>query len=104
MPQITRMMGNDPTQLRRYLQEGSDEHLWLRRGTIVVSLIGIAAVAATTLLRVRSARLAPLPGRRAPLRRRHADLPRTERGRPAAPRGPHRGLAFPCMTPFPTYG
>ena len=50
MTQITRMMGNDPTQLRRYLQEGSDEHLWLRRGTIAVSLIGIAAMAATTLL------------------------------------------------------
>ncbi|MBA3575813.1 MAG: vitamin K epoxide reductase family protein [Pseudonocardiales bacterium] len=54
-------MGNDPAQLRCYLQEGSDEHLWLRRGTIAVSLIGIAAMAATTLFQMGVVRDLPEP-------------------------------------------
>jgi hypothetical protein len=47
-------MGNDPAQLRRALQEDRDESLQWRRGTVVVSLIGIAAMAATGRL-LRSA-------------------------------------------------
>lgn len=48
MPNITEWMGTDPHSLRRYLQEGSDTHLDLRRGIVQVSLIDIAAMAATT--------------------------------------------------------
>jgi uncharacterized membrane protein len=61
MPQITRWMGNDPVELRHYLQEGSDEHLQLRRGAIVASLIGIAAMAATALLQTGVVRRLPDP-------------------------------------------
>lgn len=61
MPNITEWMGNDPQALRRYLQEGSGTHLDLRRGIVQVSLIGIAAMAATTLLQMGVAKRLPDP-------------------------------------------
>lgn len=61
MPNITEWMGNDPHSLRRYLQEGSDTHLDLRRGIVQVSLIGIAAMAATTLLQMGVTKRLPDP-------------------------------------------
>lgn len=61
MPQVTHWMGNEPASLRRYLQEGSDETLRRRRGTVAVSLIGIAAMAATTLLQMGLVRRLPDP-------------------------------------------
>lgn len=63
MPRITRWMGNEPAALRRYLQDGSDRHLDLRRGAIVASLIGIAAMAATTLLQTGVVKKLPDPPR-----------------------------------------
>lgn len=61
MPQITRWMGSEPETLRRYLQDGSDEALMRRRGTVVLSLIGIAAMAATTLLQLGVVKRLPDP-------------------------------------------
>lgn len=61
MPNITEWMGNEPDALRRYLQYGSDDLLNLRRGAIVASLIGIAAMAATTLLQMGVVRRLPDP-------------------------------------------
>lgn len=61
MPQITRWMGHEPSELRRYMQDGSDPYLDLRRGAIVVSLIGIAAMACTTLLQTGVVKRLPDP-------------------------------------------
>ena len=61
MPQVTRWMGEEPDALRRYLQDGSDGELARRRGTIVLSLIGIAAMAATTLLQMGVVKRLPDP-------------------------------------------
>ncbi|MEJ7931101.1 vitamin K epoxide reductase family protein [Ramlibacter sp. AN1015] len=63
MPSISKLLGEDPSALRQYMQEGSDEHLTLRRGAVVVSLIGIAAMAATTLLQTGVVRNLPDPRR-----------------------------------------
>ncbi|MBA3771270.1 MAG: vitamin K epoxide reductase family protein [Ramlibacter sp.] len=63
MPQITQWMGHQPSELRQYLQDGSDPYLNLRRGAIVVSLIGIAAMAATTLLQTGVVKQLPDPPR-----------------------------------------
>lgn len=61
MPRITQWMGDEPASLRRYLQDGRDETLTRRRGTIAVSLIGIAAMAATTLLQMGLVKRLPDP-------------------------------------------
>ncbi len=61
MPQITEWMGNDPAQLRAYLQDGSDSSLQRRRGAVVVSLIGIGAMAMTTLLQMGVVKNLPDP-------------------------------------------
>lgn len=61
MPRITQRMGNEPAQLRTYLQEGSDREIRLRCGTVAVSLIGIAAMAATTLLQMGLVKRLPDP-------------------------------------------
>lgn len=61
MPQLTHWMGDDPTSLRHYLQDGSDRLLDLRRGTIVLSLIGIGAMAVTTLLQMGVVKRLPDP-------------------------------------------
>lgn len=61
MPQITRWMGNEPASLRRYLQDGNDETLMRRRGTVALSLLGIAAMAATTLLQMGIVKRLPDP-------------------------------------------
>lgn len=63
MPQITRWMGTEPEVLRRYLQEGTDETLQRRRGTVLLSLVGIAAMAATTLLQLGVVKRLPDPPR-----------------------------------------
>lgn len=61
MPHVTRWMGNELQSLRRYLQEGSDATLMRRRGTVVLSLLGIAAMAATTLLQMGLVKRLPDP-------------------------------------------
>lgn len=61
MPQITGWMGTEPEALRHYLQEGDDATLQRRRGTVLVSLLGIAAMAATTLLQLGLVRRLPDP-------------------------------------------
>lgn len=61
MPQLTQWMGHQPAELRRDLQEGSGPLLSLRRGTVVVSLIGIAAMALTTLLQTGVVKRLPDP-------------------------------------------
>lgn len=61
MPQVTRWMGEEPQALRRYLQEGSDDTLMRRRGTVAVSLLGIAVMAATTLLQMGIVKRLPDP-------------------------------------------
>lgn len=63
MPDITGLLGETPEGLRRYLQDGSDDMLTLRRGTIAVSLIGIAAMAATTLLQMGLVKDLPDPNK-----------------------------------------
>lgn len=50
MASITRWMGEEPGHLRQYLQNASGEEIGLRRGVVAVSLLGIAAMACTTLL------------------------------------------------------
>ena len=50
MPSITRWMGEEPGSLRQYLQDASGEEIALRRAVLAVSLVGIAAMACTTLL------------------------------------------------------
>jgi uncharacterized membrane protein len=61
MPQLTQWMGNQPSSLRNYLQDGSDANLSLRRGAVAVSLIGIAAMAATALLQMGLVKRLPDP-------------------------------------------
>lgn len=63
MPPITRWMGNDPRALQQTLQHGQETSLQLRRGTIVVSLIGIGAMAATALLQTGVVKRLPEPKR-----------------------------------------
>lgn len=63
MPQITQWMGNDPAALRSYLQDGTDTNLSLRRGAVAVSLLGIAMMAATTLLQMGLVKRLPDPQR-----------------------------------------
>ena len=61
MPQITRWMGNEPSALRSYLQNGSDTNLSLRRGAVAVSLLGMAAMAITSLLQMGLVKRLPDP-------------------------------------------
>jgi uncharacterized membrane protein len=61
MTNITRWMGEEPQALRRELQDGTDALLTFRRGTVVVSLIGIAAMAVTTLLQTGVVKRLPDP-------------------------------------------
>lgn len=63
MPQITQWMGNEPAALRNYLQDGIDTNLSLRRGAVAVSLLGIAMMAATTLLQMGLVKRLPDPPR-----------------------------------------
>lgn len=50
MAAITRWMGEDTSALRRYVQDSDSAEMQLRRGIVAVSLVGIAAMALTTLL------------------------------------------------------
>lgn len=61
MPTITQRMGNQPQALRRYLQNGSDRRLTFRRGAVVASLVGIGAMALTTLLQTGVVKQLPDP-------------------------------------------
>ncbi|TFZ01048.1 vitamin K epoxide reductase family protein [Ramlibacter rhizophilus] len=63
MPTLSSLLGEEPQALRYYLQEGADDALTLRRATIVVSLLGIAAMAATTLLQTGVVKNLPDPPR-----------------------------------------
>lgn len=50
MPRITQWMGESPSSLRTQLQSDMSWEMRLRRGVVGVSLLGIACMAATTLL------------------------------------------------------
>lgn len=63
MQDITHLMGNQPQALRRYLQDGSDRRLDLRRGVIGLSLLGIGMMALTTLLQTGLVKKLPEPAR-----------------------------------------
>lgn len=62
MPSVTQLVvGQTPASLRRYLQEGDDADLRLRRGVVAVSLAGVGAMALTTLLQSGLVRTLPDP-------------------------------------------
>lgn len=52
MPSVTQWLGEEPQSLRRYIQESDDPEMRLRRGVVAVSLIGVGAMALTTLLQM----------------------------------------------------
>ncbi len=61
MPAITQWMGSEPATLRDYLQDGSDAMIGYRRGVIAASLVGIGAMAMTTLLQAGVVKNLPDP-------------------------------------------
>ncbi len=61
MPSVTQWLGEEPQSLRRYIQESDDPEMRLRRGVVAVSLIGVGAMALTTLLQMGLVRDLPDP-------------------------------------------
>jgi uncharacterized membrane protein len=61
MPAITEMMGSKPHDLRREILDDRSGHMRRRRAVIAVSLLGIATMAATTLLQIGAVRRLPDP-------------------------------------------
>lgn len=62
MKSITELLvGQSPSSLRRYLQDADDGDLRLRRGIVAVSLVGVGAMALTTLLQSGLVRTLPDP-------------------------------------------
>jgi uncharacterized membrane protein len=61
MPAITQMMGHEPRDLRQWILHDRGRNMRLRRATVAVSLIGIATMAATTLLQMGIVRRLPDP-------------------------------------------
>ena len=60
---ITSLLGEEPHELRRYLQGGDDEELARRRAVVAVSLVGIGCMAFTTLLQMGLVKDLPDPPR-----------------------------------------
>jgi uncharacterized membrane protein len=60
---ITSLLGEEPHDLRRYLQNGDDEELARRRSIVAVSLVGIGCMAFTTLLQMGLVKDLPDPPR-----------------------------------------
>jgi uncharacterized membrane protein len=61
MSALTELLEENPQQLRRELQEGQSENLRLRRGIIGLSLLGIGAMAAASLLQTGIVKHLPDP-------------------------------------------
>ena len=61
MPAITEMMGSTPGDLRREFQRDRSATMRRRRAVIAVSLLGIATMAATTLLQMGAVKRLPDP-------------------------------------------
>lgn len=61
MVAISRRMGEDSSELRGYIQDSGEFEMQMRRGVVVVSLVGIAAMAMTTLLQTGVVRNLPDP-------------------------------------------
>lgn len=58
---ITRWMGEDPLDLRYDIQNSDSTEVRLRRGVVAVSLVGIAAMAFTTMLQTGIVKRLPDP-------------------------------------------
>ena len=69
MSALTEFLNSNPQQLRRELQEGETEHIKLRRGIIGLSLIGMGAMAAVSLLQTGIVKHLPDP----PINSFHSD-------------------------------
>lgn len=61
MPAITQMMGSEPRRLRQQIQQDRSGNMRRRRAAIAVSLVGIATMAATTLLQMGAVKHLPDP-------------------------------------------
>lgn len=61
MSALTKLLDANPQQLRRELQEGQSDNLRLRRGIIGLSLIGMGAMAAVSLLQTGLVKHLPDP-------------------------------------------
>lgn len=58
---LTKLMGMTPRDLREQIQNDDSRNMRLRRATVAVSLLGIATMAATTLLQMGVVRNLPDP-------------------------------------------
>lgn len=58
---VTEWMGTTPRELRRQVRGDESRNMRLRRATVAVSLVGIATMAATTLLQMGLVRRLPDP-------------------------------------------
>lgn len=58
---ITHWLGEEPQALRRYIQDSDDPAMGYRRAVVGVSLVGIAAMALTTLLQTGVVKNLPDP-------------------------------------------
>lgn len=58
---ITQLLGEQPQALRAYIQDSRDSEMNLRRGVVAVSLVGITAMALTTLLQTGLVKNLPDP-------------------------------------------
>jgi len=58
---ITQWLDEEPQSLRRYIQESDDPEMRLRRGVVAVSLVGVGAMALTTLLQTGLVKNLPDP-------------------------------------------
>lgn len=61
MVAISKWMGEDSSELRGDIQNSGDFEMQMRRGVVVASLVGIAAMALTTLLQTGVVRNLPDP-------------------------------------------
>jgi uncharacterized membrane protein len=61
MPAITQMLGSEPRRLRQQIQHDRGRYMRRRRAAVAVSLVGIATMAATTLLQMGLVRRLPDP-------------------------------------------
>src|SRR5919198_289914 len=61
MTKVAELLGTQPANLRKELQEGDDENLRRRRGIIGLSLVGMGAMAAVSLLQTGIVKHLPDP-------------------------------------------